>query len=118
MPMAFDFDEWARLAEHNPLVFSQRRREILDAVIGAAPAGRRVRLRRLQWRLDRLRQTAGSPLGACQRMYELMWESFSGEHGLAAVLRDPRSHPCMARPRCPVVPLARANAGSRPPGRG
>ena len=49
MPMAFDFDEWARLAEHNPLVFSQRRREILDAVIGAAPAGRRVRLRRLQW---------------------------------------------------------------------
>lgn len=103
MPTGFDFDEWARLARADPTTFNHRRREAVEEIIRAAPAERRPRLRSLQWRLDRLRQTASSPLSACVRIYDLMWESFSGEHGLAASLADPYRR--TRRPRCPVVIL-------------
>lgn len=88
---SFDFDEWARLARRDPAGFEARRRELLDAVIAEAPASRRQRLRRLQWRIDRERERCPNPLGACVRLSDWMWRSFAGEGGLAESLNRLRA---------------------------
>lgn len=90
----FDFDEWSTLAQKDPGRFEARRRAVIDAFIDGQAADRRQRLRRLQWRIDRERERSRSPLAACMRLSNLMWDRFAGEGGLVAVLngvaRDPR----------------------------
>jgi hypothetical protein len=90
---SFDFDEWARLAQRDPAGFEARRRELLDAVIAEAPASRRQRLRRLQWRIDRERERCPNPLNACVRLSGWMWRSFAGDGGLAESLNRLRTSP-------------------------
>lgn len=82
----FDFDEWFALAQADPSRFEARRREVIDAFIDGQAADRRQRLRRLQWRIDRERERSGSPLGACMRLSNLMWDRFAGDGGLVALL--------------------------------
>lgn len=77
-----DFEEWARLAEQDPEAFEARRREVLAGVIEGAPEPMRRRLEGLQWRVDRIRETAGTPLAACVRINEMMWDSLVGPGGL------------------------------------
>jgi uncharacterized protein DUF3135 len=85
----FDFDEWAKLARDDPDEFERRRRATIDAFIASAPAQRR-RLEGTQWRLDRERELAHTPLKACLRISALMWESLlemkSGLEGVAAAM--------------------------------
>jgi hypothetical protein len=71
----FDFDEWARIAREDPAEFERRRLAAIEALIAAAP-GRRQRLEGTQWRLDRERELAHTPLKACLRMSAMMWDSF------------------------------------------
>jgi hypothetical protein len=71
----FDFDEWAKLARENPDEFERRRRAAIDALIASAPERSR-RLQGTQWRLDRERELAHTPLKACLRISAMMWESF------------------------------------------
>ncbi|WP_440996391.1 DUF3135 domain-containing protein [Arhodomonas sp. SL1] len=77
------FDEWASLARSSPEAFEAYRRDAVDRLIAARPARRQTRLRRLQWRIDRERERADTPLGACVRIYGMMWERFAGADGLA-----------------------------------
>ncbi|MCO6441113.1 MAG: DUF3135 domain-containing protein [Nitrococcus mobilis] len=84
-----DFDEWSSLARHDPQGFEARRRAMLDSFIKAQPVGRRQRLRCLQWRVDRVRQSSSTPLLACQRLSQLMWEAFAGPRGLMQILTGP-----------------------------
>ena len=96
----FDFDGWSRLAKRDPQGFEHRRRQILERLIDSAPAAKRPRLRALQWRIDQVRHRAASPLGACVRLTQMMWDSMAGERGLLAALQGrPRSHP----PKAPVL---------------
>jgi hypothetical protein len=85
----FDFDEWAKLARDDPDEFERRRRATIDAFIASAPAQRR-RLEGTQWRLDRERELAHTPLKACLRISAMMWESLlemkSGLEGVAAAM--------------------------------
>lgn len=71
----FDFDDWAKLARDNPAEFERRRRAAIDALIASAPQHRR-RLEGTQWRIDRERELAHTPLKACLRISAMMWESF------------------------------------------
>lgn len=78
----FDFDSWAALAANDPQAFEVKREIAIQAAIDAAPERNRERLVQLQWKLDRIRETSATPLAACVRLQELMWESLIGTDGL------------------------------------
>jgi len=78
------FDEWAGLACRDRAAFERARRSTIDAFLATRPPGRRQRLERLQWRIDRERELCSNPLAACVRLSDLMWERFAGPEGLAA----------------------------------
>ncbi len=84
----FDFDAWAELARTDPDAFETERNNAIEAIIEEAPPRTREQLRRVQWKLDRIRDTAPTPMAACLRMQTLMWESVLGEDGLLARLRQ------------------------------
>lgn len=83
---AIDFEEWSNLARRDPKGFEARRRAMLDSFIEAQPVERRPRLACLQWRVDRIRERSSTPLLACQRLSQLMWNAFAGPVGLMQVL--------------------------------
>jgi hypothetical protein len=95
---SFDFDSWALLAREDPQAFEIKRRTIIDQAISQASPGQQQRLRCLQWRLDQIRYTSQTPLAACLRMQEMLWEKLVGDAGLLACLqgltrhRNPRRH--------------------------
>jgi len=72
MTSQFDFDEWARLARQDPAAFETRRARLLEQAITTAPERLRPRLRAVQWRIDQERRRAGSPLGACLRLQQML----------------------------------------------
>jgi hypothetical protein len=71
-----DFEQWARLARHDPETFEQLRHRLLDAHIARCSSSHQQRLRRLQWRIDRLREQASNPMSACVQISNLMWTTF------------------------------------------
>lgn len=100
----FDFDEWSRLARHDPRAFEARRLAMLEAVIESGTPPRRQRLRGLQWRIDRERERCPSPLSACVRLSDMMWRSFAGPGGLSESLRRwPSIAPATSPQRCCVL---------------
>ncbi|MDZ7661598.1 DUF3135 domain-containing protein [Thiohalophilus sp.] len=72
-----DFDDWVRLAKTDPARFEDLRDRVLDYCITRAPTDRQERLRRLQWRINQVRNTASNPLSACISISNMMWSSFS-----------------------------------------
>lgn len=87
----FDFDQWATLARQDPDAFERMRGRTIEQAICQAPAGKRQRLRCLQWQLDRIRQTSRTPMVACLRMNRLLWKAVIGEGGLLDRLGGPQS---------------------------
>ncbi|MBA2350814.1 MAG: DUF3135 domain-containing protein [Burkholderiales bacterium] len=73
--MAFDFDTWAHLAKHDKDEFERRRQAAVEQLIASAPPASQRRLRGLQFRIDMERRRAVTPLGACVRISEMMWDS-------------------------------------------
>ncbi|MDA8382705.1 MAG: DUF3135 domain-containing protein [Betaproteobacteria bacterium] len=84
---AFDSEEWMALARSDPEQFEKRRAQAIDEVINSAPAHIQRRLRGLQWRIDLERSRAGTPLGACVRLYSMMWDFVCAENGFLAALK-------------------------------
>jgi hypothetical protein len=82
-----DFNQWATLAETDPTAFESMRRDLIERLIESAPEERRLRLRRLQWRIDQERALAKSPLGACIRLSRMMWDRLLGDDGLLEQLQ-------------------------------
>ncbi len=68
------FEEMAHLAQHDPQTFESRRQELIEEAITQAPPDRQKRLRALQWRIDMERQRAKTPLGACLKIYDMLWD--------------------------------------------
>lgn len=75
--MDFDWETWSALARTDPEAFEQRRKQAIAALIASAPEAQRERLTALQCRIDLERRRSSSPLGACIRLSNLMWESFN-----------------------------------------
>ena len=105
----FDFDHWATLARDDPARFERDRRVALARALRRIPVRRRRRLRCLQWRIDQIRCTSRTPLAACIRLSQMMWDSVHGEHGLAAVLRNPGQPARAAAAVLPFRPSPRAD---------
>lgn len=78
----FDFDEMARLAQHDPDSFERRRQEMLAEVIEQATPAIQQRLHGLQWQIDQVRNSAGNPMASCIRISKMMWDSVLEEDGL------------------------------------
>ncbi len=71
-----DFEQWAQLAQQDPDTFEQLRQRLLEAYIARSSSSHQERLRRLQWRIDRLREQASNPMSACVQISNLMWDTF------------------------------------------
>ena len=104
----FEFDYWASLANGDPEAFERARREVLASLIESAPDTSRRRLTGLQWQVDRVREQADTPLGACLRISGMMWDKVLGEDGLVERMeeltgeRPPRERPLRS---AEVLPL-------------
>lgn len=85
-----DFEQWAQLAQHDPHTFEQLRHRLLDAYIARSSSAHQDRLRRLQWRIDRLREQASNPMSACVQISNLMWDTFDQ---LGKAYKDPDIQP-------------------------
>lgn len=72
--MSFDFDTWAHLAQHDKEEFERRRQIAIENLIASAPEASQRRLRGLQFKIDMERRRAVTPLGACVRISEMMWD--------------------------------------------
>jgi Protein of unknown function (DUF3135) len=106
----FPFDEWAKLAHHDPLAFESARRQVLQSLIESMPLTQRRRLEGLQWQIDRERELASNPLASCLKISSLMWDKVLGANGLVDNLeqlsgaKPPREQ---AGPVAAVLPFTR-----------
>ncbi len=84
----FDFEYWRDLAATDAAAFETARRQAIDALIDSAPEERqRRRMQGLQWRIDRIRDTAPNAMDACLKISRMMWDSVLGDDGLLERLR-------------------------------
>ena len=77
-----DFDAWADIARTDPDAFERMRLDAIEEFINSVPEQNQERLRRFQWRIDQERRRAKTPLGACIRISNMMWQSLLGDGGL------------------------------------
>ena len=81
-----DFDEAVALARQNPVAFEQYRLDAIEALITCSSRKNQQHLRRLQWRIDQVRKRAPNSTAACVKIYQMMWESFSGNSGFIDII--------------------------------
>ncbi len=84
----YDFDSMMNLAKNNPVEFEHRRQELINDFIASLPEEKRHRMECLQWRIDRTREQAKTPLAACMALTEMMWESFEQLNTLFMEMKD------------------------------
>lgn len=82
----FDFDQWVALAVADMEAFEAKRQAMIEAIIVSSPTYLQPRLRGLQFRIDMERRRSKTPLAACMRISEMMWDMVLGEDGLKASL--------------------------------
>ena len=75
-PVKWDFSYWMDLALNDPEQFELERAETIYRAIENAPAEMRIRLKRLQWRVDKARERSASPMAATLEISRMMWDSF------------------------------------------
>lgn len=72
-----DFDHWLALAKSDPDSFEALRSQIIDEAIARFAESHQMHLRRVQWRIDRVRERSRSPMAACIAISNMMWDSFN-----------------------------------------
>lgn len=82
IPDDFNFDNWRQLAQEDPEAFEVARTGLVRELIEQAPEGFKQRLEGLQWRIDVVRRQAQTPMAACLKISNMMWESVLGKNGL------------------------------------
>lgn len=111
-PEQMSFEQWASLAREDMARFEACRSEAIEAAIQSAPSHRRARLRGLQWQIEQIRATSGTPLAACIRISNMMWESITSDDGLIArmeALKGERRLP-RRRGKADILPFRRPQA--------
>ncbi len=100
-----DFDEWATLATADPAAFETRRRELIETFIARSHPERQQRLRCLQWKIDQIRDLSPTPLSACVKISNLMWDSLTGLGGLKESLEQLGKEQPAPLPRANILTL-------------
>lgn len=70
-----DIDQLIFLAKQNPEAFESITRSLIDNFLSRSECDQ-LPLRRLQFRIDSVRYRARTPLKACLKISEMMWDSF------------------------------------------
>jgi hypothetical protein len=91
-----DFDTWMSLAQTDPVAFEERRSRLIEEFIERTPADQQRRLRGLQFKVDMERRRARTPMAACLRISDMMWQAVVGEGGLRDTLNS-LGATCIAR---------------------
>lgn len=86
----FDFDEWSRMAQEEPVKFESMRQQLIDDLIAQSPEHFKQRMIGLQWQVDQVRKQASNPMAACLQISQKMWNNVVGENGLLNALQEPR----------------------------
>ncbi len=81
-----DWEKWVELARKDPARFEQERSAAVEELIMSQPAPSRLRSRRLQWKIDAVRQTSPNSLASCIRIYDMLMDSVYGQNGLLEAL--------------------------------
>lgn len=76
----FRFDEWLELSQKDPQAFEVLREKTISEFIDGVADERQHRLRCLQWKIDRVRETNPTPLAACVAISDMMWDSLEKLH--------------------------------------
>ena len=98
-----DFDHWSDLAKADPEAFEAKRAEVIEEMIRAMPAHKQHRMRCLQWKIDQVRSQCSTPMAACIKLSEMMWDSLIGPGGLNETLERLRSGNYEAPPSARVL---------------
>ncbi len=95
-----EFEVWLELAKTDPVQFEALRLATIDDFIAQVPGeDRRLQLRRLQWRIDRVRERASNPMAACIELSRMMWDSFSHlRENYQDMFEDGQGHPPRSAP--------------------
>lgn len=102
-----DFDHWANLAKSDPEAFETEREKAIEEMIGRMPEHRQKRIRCLQWKVDQVRNRASTPMAACIRISEMMWDSLIGSGGLRDALGQFSEEPAQRLPKAAVLEIQR-----------
>lgn len=77
-----NFDELVKLAQTDPEALEALRQQHVSRLIDNAPEAYQQRLKGLQFQIDAHRKIhAGSPLGSCMKISQMMHESFAELRG-------------------------------------
>lgn len=82
-----EFDQWAELARSDAQAFETKRSETIEKMIQRMPEHKQQRMRCLQWKIDQVRRRSGTPMAACIKISEMMWDSLLGSGGLRDALK-------------------------------
>jgi len=107
---AIDFDQWAQLAKSDPRAFEEKRAQAIEELIQGMPEHKQHRMRCLQWKVDQVRNQCKTPMAACIRLSEMMWDSLVGPGGLKEALDQLGTG---APPPLPKARVVEFRAGSR-----
>jgi hypothetical protein len=81
---------------------------MVESLIESTPARVQPRLKGLQWQIDHVRRRAATPLSACLKLSNMMWNNVLGEDGLYGHLQSlSEGGPPPSRPDATVLPLHR-----------
>lgn len=109
--MAFNFDEWAKLAQQDQAAFEEKRSSTLKQAIEdtANSDSERRKLNGLQFKLDMLRRRHKSPLGSCIALSEMLLDNaYQLTHlDLDEIRRRAQPHHSPDRQNCKIIPFNR-----------
>lgn len=102
-----DFDQLVEMAQQCPEELEALREALVEEVITSARSDSQRRLRGLQFQIDMARRKAKTPLAACMRISELMYESLAE---LRIYLNDPWHTPIPDASRSESAKILRMDA--------
>lgn len=86
-----DFDTLMELAKTDPEGLEKLRQEHVAAIINSAPPETRRRLQGLQFQIDAQRRIHSSPMAACIKVSQMMYDSFTNLRYLLNEMSSPNS---------------------------
>ena len=109
------FEDWLELARSNPEAFEARRKQAVEHAISQAPEDVQQRLRSLQWRIDRTREQARTPMSSVMAISNMMWDNYRYLNGFLHQLAQP-SKPVQPTRNATVLPFRKLQSVPEPSG--
>lgn len=102
----FDFEKWASLASSDPESFERLRQDKIMSVIDKATTSHQQRLRKLQWRIDQIRnKNRTSTMAACLAISNLMWDTFERLNEVLQAQSNNQAGATVAAPKANIIPF-------------